>query len=144
MNLSKSEERKSQAETESAAYLPIPVSFSKFGLLGVIEPFHFDHHVAGPGFPETLNATDEREVRPTSGEKHSAVANSDRVFAPDDGLVEEFPSFAFQSSSLMTSQRKWHSVNDSPTVQQIWLSKNKSQNTPEWGYQTISKAAVPA
>lgn len=96
------------------------MSFSKFGLLRVVEPFYFDYHVAGPGFPETFNASDEREVRPTGGKKHSAVANPDCVFAPDNGLVEEFPSFTFQSSSLMTSKRKWQRKD---FISTFWLSK---------------------
>lgn len=91
-------------------YLPIPVPFSELGLLRVVEPLYSDHHVAGPGFPKTLNETNEGEMGPTSREENCTVANLDGVFPPNNGLVEELPSFSFQTPSLVT--RKW-SLRDS-------------------------------
>ncbi len=51
-----------------------PGAFSELGLLRVVEPLYSDHHVAGPGFPKTLNETNEGEMRPTSREENCTVA----------------------------------------------------------------------
>lgn len=81
-------------------YLAIPMPFAQFSLFRMIKPFHFHNHIAGPRFPKTLNAANIRKVRAARRQKYCTVANSDYVFTPDDGLVEKFSCFSFQTSPL--------------------------------------------
>lgn len=48
--------------TLSGPYLAIAVPLAQFGLLGVVEPLHLDHHAGGPGLPEALDAADVGQV----------------------------------------------------------------------------------
>lgn len=76
-------------------YLAIPVPFAQFSLFRMVKPFHLHNHIAGPRFPQALNAANIRKVRTARRQKYSTVAHSDYIFTPDNCLVEEFPCLSF-------------------------------------------------
>lgn len=97
-------QNKTRLDLISHSYLLVGEFLSRICLLWMVEPVDPDHHVAAPGLPHALDASDEGQVRPAGGQKHGTVTDADHLPASHDGLVEELLGFAFHSSSL-----KWKS-----------------------------------
>lgn len=66
----------------------------------MIEPVDPDHHVAAPGLPHALDATDEGQVGAASGQEHCTVPDADHFSATHNGFVEELLSLPLHTASL--------------------------------------------
>lgn len=91
---------RSAALHKPPSYLLVGEFFAWVGLLWVVEPVDSDHHVAAPGLPHALDASDEGQVGSAGGQEHGTVADADHLSASNDGLVEELLSLALHTTSL--------------------------------------------
>lgn len=115
-------------------------------LLWMIEPVDPDHHVAAPGLPHALDATDEGQVGAASGQEHCTVPDADHFSATHNGFVEELLSLPLHTASLEGPQRtRWSQSEKSDIYISLIFSlhdRKRFFSSPEWVSQTTSRAVV--
>ena len=94
----------------------------------MVEPLDLAHHTPSlglPCLPQHLNSANVGSVRSARAQKHSTVIDVQDIFAPLDGLEEEFLGFPLTTWSLVTLPQPAPQLSALGTSQIVVLSPTR-------------------